>query len=260
MANPVGVLADGTKVLAGRGALYFDRLGADGTKQGERFLGNVSAFELSMSEDTIQKYSSVDAAGAVLSQTPMHRKMEWAATLNEFEQNNLALALVGTPLTEAQTGASVTNEIVTVKQKGVWYKFAKRKISNSPQPVITGPSATPTYVLGTDYEIDYDTGRIFIKTGGSIPASGNLECDYTYSTESLLAVGAGNAGVKGYLRFIGDPAAGPIVEVEVWNSIISPDSTVGLIGDDYAEFRVKGLIIPDVTGHPTSPYYTIRTR
>jgi len=260
MAHPTGVLADGNRVLLGRGAVYFDRHTAAGVKTGERFLGNCSTFELTMSEETSDFYSSVDAASALIAQVSTRRTTELACVMNEFDQFNLGTALMGDSLAIVNGSGTLTSEVLvtTASVQGRWYPATKRNLSGI---AVTGPSGTPTHVITTDYLVDAAVGRIYVVEGGGIADGSTIELDATYSAENLAAVAGANAGsVTGNFRFVGDPASGPTVECEIWNAAVHPDGALSLIGSDYAEFRFKAGVLADTTNHPTEPYFRIFVR
>ena len=50
--------------------------------------------------------------------------------------------------------------------------------------------------------------------------------------------------VKGYLRFIGDPARGPKYECEIWRASVRADGAIGFISDEYSSFSLTGDISP----------------
>ena len=73
---------------------------------------------------------------------------------------------------------------------------------------VTGPSATPTYVLDTDYTINNTTGVLTRLTGGSIASGGTVEVTYDYADPALVddadIIGAVTDGVRTGLQLIFD--------------------------------------------------------
>ncbi len=94
--------------------------------------------------------------------------------------------------------------------------------------------------------------RIYIVEVARSPTS-DIEVDYTYGTIALPTVrGMNQTSIKGYLRFIGDPARGPKYECEIWRASIRADGAIGFISDEYASFTLTGDIESDASNHPTS--------
>lgn len=242
----------------GRGEVYFDRF-ADGTtnRTGELNLGNVTTFEVSMKDDTKEKYESMTHSSLLYGRASIRRTAEVTITGDEYSLENFALVTIGNQAVISQTGSTVTGETLTTAPiQGCYYPTAKRKISS-----VTLHDGSSTKTLGTDYTIDAVTGRIYIVPGGSITNSDTLTVDYTYATISLNIVQGGTSpALDGYIRFISDPVKGPNYEVECWHANFVPDGKISFIADDYGNWTLKGLLIADLTNHAAEPYYHIIDR
>jgi hypothetical protein len=253
----MGMEVNGQRLLLGRGKLYFDRLNSTGARTGELFLGNCPAFEITPSPETIEKYSSATAAAGQIASDVIRQKLELRIQGDEFSKENLASALYGDTSTLAQTGSSVTAEEITAQMQDRFYPLVYRDVSSV---VVTGTGGTPTYTEGTDYEVDATSGRIYIIEGGGIAASAptDLEVDYDYGTIALDIVrGMNQTTIKGYVRFVGDPARGPSLEVEVWRASVRSDGAIGFISDEYGSWQLVGEVEDDSTNHPDDPHYRI---
>lgn len=255
----------------GRGEIYFDRFNASAARTGERFLGNCTVFEISVTDEVREKKSSAEATAPLIKQVNVGRNVEISISLDEWDVYTLELFNMGTAKQFAQTGASKSNYVPPVARviQGRWFPLEdpagtpRRGTVAEPLSalVVTGPSAMPVYVLGTDYKVDLVSGRIYVIPGGGIADGASLEVDFTYPTlaaTDLPYVEAGTSNfIEGFLRFKSRQAAGPSVEVEVWKVSISPDGSQAYIGDDFAAFRLRGRVLADTDGHPTEPYYRI---
>lgn len=244
---------DSTKIILGRGKIYFDRFDSNGNRTGEFFLGNCPTFEITPTPEEIKKFSSASAAADLLASDVIRTSLALHIVGDEFSKENLARALYGDTSTLAQTGSTVADEVVTVVALDRWYELDYRKISSV---VVQDDTDTTTYVLGTDYQLDTVTGRIYIIDGGSIVATDVLHVDYTYATESLNTVrGMTATSVKGFLRYIGDNARGPNYEIQIWRASVRADGAIGFISDEYASWSLTGDIESDATNHPTEPHF-----
>lgn len=104
-------------------------------------------------------------------------------TTTNLNLDNLALLFMAEPPTAfAQAATPVTNA-VHAAQPG---RLVKIRTSTAfvygiaSIDAVTGPSGTPTYVLGTDYEVvSLERGLIRMLATGSFAAAGNIEIDYT---------------------------------------------------------------------------------
>ena len=244
---------DGSKLLLGKGKVYFDRFTSAGASTGERYLGDVSAFSVTTNDEKISHYSSSSAAAPLLKEALIRRTAEFALTLHEYTKENLALVLMGEESALAQASDSVVDEVVTVVETGRFYKLAFRQVSTV---VVQDDTDTTTYTAGTDYDVDAVTGRLYIIPGGGIAALDVLHVDYDYAADTSDVVQGGKTSViEGAIRFIPDPSTGPSWEVEVWKVSITPDGELGLIGEQFAAFPIRGKVLDDSVNHPTEPLY-----
>lgn len=244
---------NGNNILLGRGKIYFDRFDASGNKTGELFLGNCPTFEITPTVEDIKKYSSADKAADLIASDVLRTTLALRIVGDEFSKENLAAALFGDNSTLSQTGASVTDEAISGVLQGRYYPLAHRQIS---AVTVTSSPAGTTYDLNDDYTIDAVSGRIYIVEGGAIADDADILVDYTYATIALPTVrGMNQTSVKGYLRFIGDPARGPKYEIEIWRASLRSDGAIGFISDEYASWTLTGDIESDAVNHANEPHY-----
>lgn len=263
MSAIFGALPNGNNLLQGKGRCYFDRFTTAGVKTGKRFLGNVDEVSPSVSENLIKKFTSVDGSSSLLARVANQRESELTLKFNEITQKNSALALVGTEKTLAQTGATATDEIITPAGgtvQGNWYDLSKRAAAS----ITTLKDDDVSVVAGTanaNWYYDAATGMVYVTPGGSIVDGSVLKATYTYPTQSLNAVSGLDANIRGAFHFVGDPASGPIVELEIWNGVISADSALALISEDFAEYSIKIGVLYDATMAAAGyPYFRLIVR
>ena len=248
-------VVNGNNILLGRGKIYFDRLDPGGARTGELFLGNCPTFEITPTSEDIKKYSSADRSADLIASDVLRTTLAVRIVGDEFSKENLAIALFGDTATLSQTGATVTGEAITEVLQGRYYPLSKRQVS---QVSVSAPGGTPTYVLGDDYKVDAATGRIYVVEDGDITDGADLEVDFTFATLALPVIrGMNQTSVKGYLRFIGDPARGPKYECEIWRASLRADGAIGFISDEYASFTLTGDIESDAALHPGEPHYRL---
>ena len=177
-------------------------------------------------------------------------------TLHCTKPENLAIAFMGT--LSHLTGAAVSNELHAVHAKGELIPF--NFVHNGTTPiVVTGPSATPTYVAGTDYVVT--KAGIIITEGSTIPViGGNIEVDYTYGNN--WKVDAQTVAQKEFYLVldgynVGDDGEKSVI-LKAWKVKLSPTESFALIsGTDFASIEMTGEILRDETKVAGSKFFTV---
>jgi len=249
----VAAIGDGTKLSVGRGRLFIDRLSTAGAKTGATFCGTVDALGITPSADFAEKRTMVDATNALLSRIETSRTLELNITAAEWKKELLAMALLGNVAEYTQTATPVVDETITtssLKDRWYWPLSGKRKLTSYTLKV--SPSTAKTE--GTDYEIDAETGGVYIKPTGSIADASTLLLSYT---PTLISAGSGltqvNVGAAGTIlaevRFVADPLTGNIHEVLLYRVQFSSQEVIAFLGQEYGTFGLKGT--PLVSATPT---------
>ena len=117
-----------------------------------------------------------------------------------------------------------------------------RNISNL---VVTNEGAVTTYVAGTDYNVDLETGRVQILEGGTI-VTGKVQFGYTPVAASFESVkSGGKSELQGALRVVSDNATGGNRDWYLPKVTLTPSGDLPLIaeGTDVVsmEFGVEAL-------------------
>ena len=243
-------------LMLGAGAVYFDRKDISGNKTGERHLGNCSDFTVNTTVEKVEKYSSMQAAKRLYKSVIKQIKAAGKITLDEYDMENLALALLGTTGTITQASATVTAESFTAYLDR-WTKLANRNLSSSGIVVKDAADAT---VPASNYEVDLLSGRIKILAANTATVVEGEACKiaYTAAAETFpKIVGAAVSKIEGMVRFIGDPTSGPKYEMEAWNCSVQPEAEIGLISDDFKNFVLNLEIMDDSVTHPDDPLYRL---
>ena len=134
---------------------------------------------------------------------------------------------------------------------------------------VTGPSATPEYASGTDYEFSTAAGmgragRIKLLSGGTLAASGGIEVTYDYDAATWNTLTAfTKTTIEGTLRFLSDNPVGGNQELQIWKVSLTPDGDTAMIGDDWSTLSFTGEILKvegtswDSVDHSSNPYMEI---
>ena len=210
-----------------------------------RPVGNVSKLEVSFEEEVIRQPDYTKPGGGTYASVRRVTQSSLATTWHDFNLNNLALALYGS--TTSVTGTTVTDEAVTGR-KGSLIPLAKP----NPTAVSISKAATPTVMLvaGTDYEVRAE-GIWIPETGSAIDTSGTGEAllvDYSYPNHGLVQALTSGAKVL-QLRFGGlnEADSNKPVIVDIWRVLLSPVSTLSLIGDGFGALELSGDLNKDAT-------------
>lgn len=244
---------DNTNLLLGAGQIFFDRSDVD---KGLVHLGNCTAFQISFEDETREVTNKMTASQGTYRKVTSKRTGKLQITGQEFNPDNAALVTMGSKSALAQSSSSVTAEVLATAAQaveGAYYQTAFRGISS----LVLKQGAT-TLVAGDDYEIiDATVGLIHILEGGALWADGTqVDADYTYAADTSTTIRGGDTGnIYGKVLFIGDPAAGPAMDVHVWNVSIAPSGGLDLIGDDFLSWTLDCEIMDDSVNHPNEPYF-----
>lgn len=235
--------------LLGRGVLYFAQFNDEGiADKGELDLGNCSEFKLNLGTDKLAHYSKRSGLKTKDKEVVQQLNASGAFTIDEYSKENLCIALYGELVKLASTAGNVTGEQIAV-QKGRWFKLQHRVVSNV---VVTG------YVANVDYRVDAITGRIYVIPTGHIEDGEELDIDYSYAQINYNTIQAfKKSSVRGYLRFIGDPGAGPAYEAEIWTCSLATNGDIPWLADDWGSINIDISIDKDQTGHPTNPFFHV---
>jgi len=253
-------------VYIGRGEVYLDRLDSNRARTGERLVGVCDSFTIQTEDETRDKYDSTLATKPLLKSVNVRRSPQISMLLSEWNTENLELFFMGTRTNFAQTGATKNNYVPPTARVKKGYWFPLEDPSGTPRRtvsavVVTGPSASPTYTLTTDYLVDAVAGRIYVVPGGAIADGASLEVDFTYATISGATLPYVRGGVSNFIeafvRVVGKPAAGPTMECQIWVASLSPDGEADFFGDDYGEFRIRGRVLADTANHPGEENYVV---
>lgn len=239
-------------ILLGSGALFAD-IYKDGKLTGEFHFGNVTAFSVSTADEVKEKYGSMDKSRGLLKAVTTKRNITLKVTGDYFSPENLMLNTMGELGTFTQAaGSQAALTITTAAKKGRFYALAHRNVSN-----VVVKAGSTTFVENTDYAVDKVSGRVYVVPTGAITEGATLTASYDYATVSAQTIEGGKAVmIEAFIRFVGDPAAGPAYEVQVFKVQLTPDGELGFISDDFGSWSLTGKVLADTTRPANeSPYY-----
>lgn len=256
---------DPENLSLGAGKLLFDRFDAAGASTGYRHLGNVESLSLTTTVETVEKRSSMDGARGILKEAVVGTEGEWAAVLNEYDVDNLALALLGDTAVFSQSSSSGLLAQPVNGGNAIsfdrWYQLELSAGGDAKQvSALVVKQGAATLVLNTDYLVDLEVGMILIKSdGGGTEVVTTWEGDIAAITSTKIR-GLSVGKIEGRLRYVSasDQAAGPRFEVDVHKISIRPDGELPWITEDFAAFTLRGRAQKDITKPAGEEFYTAR--
>ena len=174
-----------------------------------------------------------------------------SATTEGFTMRNISGTFqVGETLTGGTSAETATLDTLPVFDGG--------------HATVTDVSGATTYTPDVDYKFvaslkDDKIGRIFIPSGSAITEGQTVRVTYDYQEYTYTELRAyAETQIEGMLRFVSDNPAGTQYELQIWRCSLSPAGDTPMIGDDWSTLEFAGEVLKDETGHPDSPYMTIR--
>lgn len=202
-----------------------------------------SKFEIKPNSDLKEMVSRGRSTyGQVIESVPLPKPADLSVTFSEVNKESIAMALFGTSSVLNQGSGTVSDEVV-VASLGKYVQLAHENIATAAF-VVTNSGATVTYVLGTDYEVNYRLGLLKAITGGAIADEASLKVDYTYNAISGTSISGGTqTQVRAQFKLDGVNFADQLpVIVNAWEAILTPDSAFDFLQNDFAEIALKGRL------------------
>lgn len=240
-------------LILGAGELFFDRIDSKtGKSTGLRHLGNVSNFTISTTVETKKKYSSMDSARGLLASAATQVTCTGKLTLDYYQPENLALAMLGEDNILTQTPQTGLSKTFTSVRLGRLYSLDQKKVAN----VVLKSSTGEAYVLNEDYTIDLLRGYWEPLVGGAIVNDSSVEATFDTQAGSFPKIsGLTTPHIEGMLYFKGDPTFGPMYEAEIWKASVLPEGDIGFITEDWGSLGLTLEIMNDSENHPNDPYF-----
>lgn len=260
--------------LLGRGILYFAALDGSNNPGAWRDLGNVTDFKVSVASEELVHESSRTGTKIEDLAVALKRAMNWSATMDTIENDNLAMFVAGSKasVTNAAVAGFAEHQMIASVELGRWYDLVNSSgaraydVASANITVEKSGSPDTAMVLNTDYTVDEQMGRIFIKSTTSVVVAGDpidvtLAADATCVTTVKEVRFLSETAVRGALKFVGDnPQNGVKFELQLHNVNVEGDGDIGLISDDWVTLPIKGKIAAsDSTRFTSSPYGSFRT-
>lgn len=218
-------------------------------------VGNVSALTLSIETTVFEHKESCTGTRGIDKEIVQEVSVTVAMTLESINKHNLALAAYGSEA--SVTGAAVADEQIALYHDK-WASLANIKVDT----VVVGDDAVPTttYVEGTDYELNLETGSIKALSTGAITDTQVVFVDYNFTTYDQIEALITSSAPERWIRFEGLNTAdldNPVV-IDIYKGSIQPLAELALINDELTEMAVEASALSDPTRSSGSNYFTVK--
>lgn len=221
-----------------------------GLIKGERDVGNATQFVIN--PPTLEKKELIGMRRANYAQTIKSvitkKEQEIKITLTDINRKNLALAMFGTDaVASVVAGTTGATPEAIVAYPGTWVKLAHRDIVDEAgsKPVVSG-----SLVENTDYEVDYETGRIYFLEGTDVVDGAEHTVTYGWNAYDVVKVEANAVNkFECFIRMIGlDQANDRNCEVIVHKAQIESSGDINWLTEDFATLEFNGKILATDAG------------
>ena len=221
------------------GALFIDRLDANGVKQGD--VGPLNGTEVAIinqAPDTKERISRMpDSFGQALDVVNLPKPQQVSVTIDSVPSNMLAMAVYGTTETLSDgAGTAVALSVVDINV-GRWYEMGKRNIVAA-SVVIAGKTE------GDDFEVNYVTGHVRALTAGTYVDGDDITGTFDHAAVTGSRIRGGNSVIiKARLRLSGINMADPEGkrgELIVDEATLQSDENLDLSSGEYISAKFSG--------------------
>lgn len=148
-------------LMLGAGQLWFDRL-ENGVSTGERHMGHASEVNLTTTSEKVQKYNNMVGSRRLYKSVIRQLSASLKIKLDEFDPQNLALALNGTVGVTEQKAGSATAQTFTAK-KGRYIRLGQRNVTVS----AVAPNSAISAAVGAATAVGTITSTGDVTSGGT---------------------------------------------------------------------------------------------
>lgn len=233
-----------SRAFIGGGDLYIDRMDpTTGLYLGLKGPFESGKFEIKPNTELKEQVSRGKTTyGQVIESVAIQKPADLTVKLNELDKEGLTLALLGTSAAWSQGSGTITAETI-VAVHDTWVALSKKNFSVAGF-VVTHTSGIPTYVLGTDYDVNYRLGMVRVKSAGAIANGATIKVtgNYQISAGTRIA-GATQAQVRAKFILDGVNFADNLPCIcTVWEAVLSPDSPFDFLSDGFGNITMKGRL------------------
>lgn len=215
--------------------------------EGERYLGNTSAFGINVQSQMLDHYDA-DHGVRTLDQTALVQvTRNGTMTTDQIDPNTVADFFMGSVSTITTTSATAQVESFASIVQDRWYQLGTtttnpsglRKVANASLKV-----GAVSLVAGTDYEIDLTLARFRILPGSTAAAAGaTVDATYDVSASTREQIISGSSAIYVALRFVATNSIGIKRDYFMPYCQISPNGEYQLKGEQWQQMQFNLAVL-----------------
>ncbi|QRQ86250.1 hypothetical protein [Cupriavidus oxalaticus] len=180
--------------------------------------------------------------GQILETVPLPKPTDFTLEMAEVNRESMSSALLGTDSDINVAADSIADEAITAKL-GAWVQLSLQNFQKAGFTVKDTAGST-TYVLDTDYEVNWRLGWIRAKVGGAITDAQALKVTgNTNAMTGTLIRGSTNTQIRAKLMLDGINFADQLpVIVEVYEAVIASNNAFDFLQSDFAKVNLPGRL------------------
>jgi hypothetical protein len=221
----------------GRGRVYFSRfLPGTQTPAGYEYIGNTPEFSLTIESETLDHYSSDEGIREKDDSVPLQVNRTGALTTDNVSPANIALFFFGSEEIVTTVAAASQTDTISDVRKGRIYQIgqtASNPVGARGIDTVAVKNGATTYVAGTDYTVNLDTGMLEILPTGAIPADTDLTITYGVRASTRPRIISGSEPVEGAMKYIAHNPKGADFDYTLPWVKVTPNGDYALKGDEW---------------------------
>jgi hypothetical protein len=201
----------------------------------------VGKFAITVNSELKEQTSkSREQYGHVVETVAIPQPAEFSMTLREVNREALRMAFMAEMQALNSGSATVSAADITL-QRGEFVPVAHRNLAETGF-VLTNGAGTTTYVLGTDYDVNWRFGLVRALPGGAIADATTGKVSYTANAISgAKLLGNKQPSMRAKLLFDGVNLVDDLPALAtVWEVVLTPSGEVDLMADDWLEVELQG--------------------
>lgn len=226
----------------GRGSLFFEAFlpGTQTPSGGERFIGDCNQIQFTFKTTDLDHFQSTSGVKELDFSIPLQVDRSGGFTTEIISPENMAFFFLGSSAVLATVGGAVVAEHHDAVNKDRYVQLGQtaanpsgaRALDSGVPILVKNDAGSPvTYVITTDYTVDFVTGRVYIVPTGTIANGTNLRIGYTTLSQTRDQTISGSTPVEGKLRFVAANPTDVNRDMVIPWARFSPNGAFDLIGD-----------------------------
>jgi len=256
MADALGNVDTFDYALRAGGKMYAMEYASDGTLPDSYvYLGETHNINKNVESEQVEIMNTEACTQSVGASSTKSSKLTLDWETFAYSPENLAIAFLGTVTSTTQSALTASAVTIENVQEGEYSFIGSYACTVL---VVMDSTDTDTYVLGTDYTFDADSGMLGIIAGGGIDDDDDLHLTVT-SLEYISDVVQylDNVTKEFKLMFIGCPSDGIKYKTEFYKVKVTANGAIGMKGDEYIPISMIGTAVADTSQATGSEYATV---